>query len=67
MGSNNSLGCWICLALCARANRENFLYDLSNIDGESLQYTVYGEGEYYGWHNDADWKLFTNHNLRELV
>jgi PKHD-type hydroxylase len=36
-----------------RANRENFLYDLDNIDGESLQYTVYGEGEYYGWHNDA--------------
>lgn len=35
-----------------RANRENFLYDLTNIDGESLQYTVYGEGEYYGWHND---------------
>jgi PKHD-type hydroxylase len=36
-----------------RANRENFLYDLSNIDNESLQYTVYGEGEYYGWHNDS--------------
>ena len=36
-----------------RANRENFLYDLTNIDGESLQYTVYGEGEYYGWHNDS--------------
>lgn len=36
-----------------RANRENFLYDLDNIDGESLQYTVYGEGEYYGWHNDS--------------
>lgn len=36
-----------------RSNRENFLYDLTNIDGESLQYTVYGEGEYYGWHNDA--------------
>lgn len=35
-----------------RANRENFLYDLTNIDGESLQYTVYGPGEYYGWHND---------------
>ena len=29
------------------------MYDLTNIDGESLQYTVYGEGEYYGWHNDA--------------
>jgi len=35
-----------------RANRENFKYDLSNIDGESMQYTVYGPGEYYGWHND---------------
>lgn len=35
-----------------RANRENFLYDLTNIDGESMQYTVYGEGEFYGWHND---------------
>ena len=36
-----------------RANRENFLYDLENIDGESLQYTVYGKGEFYGWHNDC--------------
>ncbi len=36
-----------------RANRENFLYDLRNIDGESMQYTRYREGEYYGWHNDA--------------
>jgi PKHD-type hydroxylase len=36
-----------------RANRENFLYDLDNIDGESMQYTVYGEGEYYGWHSDS--------------
>lgn len=37
----------------ARANRENFLYDITNIDGESLQYTVYGPGEFYSWHNDA--------------
>lgn len=37
-----------------RANRENFLYDLENIDGESMQYTVYGNGEYYGWHTDSD-------------
>jgi len=36
-----------------RANRENFLYDLENIDGENMQYTVYGDGEYYGWHTDA--------------
>ena len=36
-----------------RANRENFLYDIRNIDGESMQYTQYDEGEFYGWHNDA--------------
>lgn len=36
-----------------RANRENFLYDLTCIDGENLQYTRYTEGQYYGWHNDA--------------
>ena len=36
-----------------RANRENFLYDLRCIDGESMQYTQYKEGQYYSWHNDA--------------
>ena len=36
-----------------RANRENFLYDLSCIDGESMQYTRYSEGQHYGWHTDA--------------
>ena len=36
-----------------RANRENFLYDIRNIDGESMQFTKYGVGQCYGWHNDA--------------
>ena len=36
-----------------RANRENFMYDLTCIDGESMQYTRYEEGQFYGWHNDA--------------
>lgn len=36
-----------------RANRENFLYDLTCIDGEMIQYTSYGPGDFYGWHNDA--------------
>ena len=35
-----------------RGNRENFLYDVNNIDGEALQYTRYGVGSYYGWHTD---------------
>lgn len=37
-----------------RANRENFLYDLRCIDSESMQYTQYNKGQFYGWHNDAD-------------
>ena len=36
-----------------RANRENFLYDLKCIDSESMQYTRYEVGQFYGWHNDA--------------
>jgi hypothetical protein len=35
-----------------RANRENFLYDISNIDGENMQYTLYGPDEFYDWHLD---------------
>ena len=36
-----------------KANRENFLYDLSHIDGDNMQYTRYGEGQFYNWHNDS--------------
>jgi len=36
-----------------RANRENFLYDISHIDGESMQFTKYCEGQFYRWHNDT--------------
>ena len=36
-----------------RANRTNFLYDLSHIDGETIQYTKYGVGDYYNWHQDS--------------
>lgn len=36
-----------------KANRENFLYDLRNIDGEAIQYTTYNPGDFYNWHNDS--------------
>lgn len=36
-----------------RANRENFLYDLCCLDRETIQYTRYSEGEFYGWHTDS--------------
>lgn len=41
-----------------RANRENFLYDLNFIDGETIQFTKYDVGEYYGWHCDASLPSF---------
>ena len=36
------------------ANRQNFLYDITCIDNESMQYTHYSEGEFYNWHVDSD-------------
>jgi len=36
------------------ANKTNFLYDLTGIDSETVQYTVYNEGCYYNWHTDQD-------------
>ena len=35
------------------ANRNNFLYDISYIESESMQYASYGVGEYYHWHTDS--------------
>ncbi len=43
-----------------KANKENFLYDLSGIDGGSLQYTIYEEGNHYTWHQDAGIASYTN-------
>ena len=39
-------------------NRENFLYDIVDIDGGSIQYTQYTEGQFYNWHKDADLDCF---------
>ena len=34
-------------------NNANFLYDITDIDNGTLQYTHYKEGEFYGWHSDT--------------
>jgi hypothetical protein len=36
-----------------KMNEENFRYDLKGIENDSIQYTKYEEGEYYGWHTDS--------------
>lgn len=37
-----------------RINRENFLYDISGYDFNSIQYAEYSEGNYYKTHVDQD-------------
>ena len=37
-----------------RANQENFLYDISNIQNNDIQCTEYKQGDYYDWHTDQD-------------
>ena len=40
-----------------KINRENFRYDIVDIDDGHMQYTHYAPGEYYNWHPDSDLDL----------
>lgn len=51
ISTNNWIAGWVWYYI-SNINRENFMYDIIDIDGGSMQYTEYGEGEYYHWHND---------------
>jgi PKHD-type hydroxylase len=46
-----------------KANRENFLYNIENIQGSSMQYTVYDEGQFYNWHQDLGISGFYKPNV----
>ena len=50
-----------------KANRDNFLYDLSHIDAEKLQYTRYEKGEYYNWHKDTGIALNYEPKINEIL
>jgi PKHD-type hydroxylase len=41
-----------------KANRENFLYDITEIENASIQYCEYNIGEFYSWHADQDLPSF---------
>ena len=36
-----------------RANRENFMYNVSHLDGDSVKFKIYNEGDGQTWHVDA--------------
>lgn len=49
--------CWLAGYLwyfISKANDFNFRYDLTGIDGDTMQYSVYKEGMFYDWHVDGD-------------
>ena len=48
----------------SKMNRENFLYDIVDIDNGSLQYTHYSEGQFYNWHADSDLDSFIKPQIR---
>lgn len=48
---------WIngfCYHYILEANLANFNYDIYGFQHQEMQYTVYNEGEYYGWHFDDE-------------
>jgi len=47
------LGGWLWYYI-DKINRENYRYDITDIDGSSIQYTQYAEGQFYNWHQDQD-------------
>ena len=55
--SSNWIGGWLWYYI-DRINRENFCYDLTDIDACTIQYTQYGPGQFYNWHQDADIDIF---------
>jgi len=49
--------CWISSFLwyyVEKANKENFMYDIFEIENASMQYTTYEKNDFYIWHSDND-------------
>ena len=53
INTSHWIGGWLWYYV-SKMNRQNFLYDIVDIDGGTLQYTHYGEGQFYNWHQDSD-------------
>ena len=53
ISTSHWIGGWLWYYV-SKMNRQNFLYDIVDVDGGTLQYTHYGEGQFYNWHQDSD-------------
>ena len=63
INTSHWIGGWLWYYV-SKMNRENFLYDIVDIDNGSLQYTHYGEGQFYNWHADSDLDSFINPQIK---
>jgi len=62
ISTNHWIGGWLWYYI-QKANRENFMYDVTDIDSGSIQYTHYGPGEFYNWHRDQFVDTFYNRKI----
>ena len=56
----------LCMTYILKANKDNFQYDITGIDGGEMQYTIYEEGMFYDWHQDAGVEALENDAVRKL-
>jgi hypothetical protein len=59
--ANNWIGSFLWYYI-EKINRQTFMYDIDAYDGNQLQYTLYEEGQFYGWHRDQDINSFYEAN-----
>ena len=57
ISTNHWIGGWIWFYI-QKLNRENFKYDIIDIDGDQIQYTHYDTGDYYHWHSDTELSVY---------
>ena len=56
--STSWIGCFI-YSYVLKANRENFKYDIEEIEGDAIQYTHYGLDGHYRWHTDTALEMYS--------
>ena len=52
INTSHWIGGWLWYYV-SKINRANFLYDITDLDNETIQYTHYKEGQFYSWHSDT--------------
>ena len=65
--TNYWIGGWVWYYI-QKMNRENFKYDILDIEDDHIQYTHYDIGDYYHWHSDTELSRYepNTENVRKL-